>query len=86
MIGRLEAVKGPEYFIQAAGLVLKEFPEARFMLVGDGSLKDSLKKQAERLGIKDRVVFLGWRDDVTVGHGMPCPTFRDRYFGPAFFE
>lgn len=73
MVGRLEAVKGPECFVEAAGLVLKEFPEVRFLLVGDGSLKDSLKKQAEKLGIKDRVVFLGWRDDVTVGarHALP---------------
>jgi glycosyltransferase involved in cell wall biosynthesis len=64
MVGRLEPVKGPGYFVEAAGLVLKEFPEARFMLAGAGSLKDSLEKQAEGLGIKDRVVFLGWRDDV----------------------
>lgn len=73
MVGRLEPVKGPGYFVEAAGVVLKEFPGARFMLVGDGSLKDILKRQVEELGIKDRVAFLGWRDDVTVGarHAVP---------------
>lgn len=73
MIGRLEAVKGPEYFIQAAGLVLKEFPAVRFLLAGDGALREKLEAQAERLGIKDRVVFLGWRDDVTVGARHAAP-------------
>ena len=73
MVGRLEPVKGPGYFVEAAGVVLKEFPDVRFLLVGDGALKERLKNQAEGLAIKDRVVFLGWRDDVTVGarHAVP---------------
>ncbi|HLD40573.1 MAG TPA: glycosyltransferase family 4 protein [Candidatus Omnitrophota bacterium] len=64
MIGRLEPVKGPGYFIEAAGLVLKEFPAVRFLLAGDGSLKERLKRRSEELGIGDRIVFLGWREDV----------------------
>ena len=52
MVGRLEPVKGPGYFVEAAGLVLKEFPEARFMLAGDGSLKDSLKNRLKDWALK----------------------------------
>ena len=50
--------------MEAAGLVLKEFPAVRFLLAGDGSLKERLKRRSEELGIKDRIVFLGWREDV----------------------
>jgi glycosyltransferase involved in cell wall biosynthesis len=39
-------------------------PNAIFVLVGDGSERASLEAQAARLGIGDRVIFLGYRDDV----------------------
>ena len=64
MVGRLEPVKGPGYFIEAAGLVLKEFPPVRFLIAGDGVLREKLEARAQALGIKDKVIFLGWRDDI----------------------
>ncbi len=64
MIGRLEAVKGPGYFIEAAALVLKEFLPVRFLIAGDGVLREKLEASSQALGIKDKVIFLGWRDDI----------------------
>lgn len=39
-------------------------PDVCLLLVGDGPLRPRLEQMAESLGIKDRVTFLGWRQDV----------------------
>ena len=43
--------------------VLKEVPEARLLLVGDGPLRDALERQVRALDIQDRVVFAGFQSD-----------------------
>jgi len=63
-IGRLVWQKGFEYLIRAAPEVLKECPAARFLIVGEGPLKDKLKMISERLKIADRIFFTGFRSDV----------------------
>lgn len=63
MVSRLEAVKGPVYFVKAAALIVKDFPEARFIVAGEGSLKNYLEKLSRDLGLKEKIIFLGWRDD-----------------------
>jgi len=64
MVGRLEPVKGPQYLIEAAKLVLDKVPHIKFMIVGDGSLRASLETRCNQLGISDRVVFTNWREDI----------------------
>ncbi len=64
MVGRLEPVKGPEYFLQAAQEVLLEFKNTKFLLVGEGSLRTKLEKQARDSGLVDKFIFTGWREDV----------------------
>ncbi|GMV92485.1 MAG: glycosyl transferase [Candidatus Hydrogenedentota bacterium] len=61
-VGRLEPVKGFAYFVEAARAIAESVPESRFILVGDGSLADSLRAQAADLG--ERFRFLGLRHDV----------------------
>jgi len=39
-------------------------PSAKLLLAGDGGLQPELEQQAQRLGIRDRVFFLGRREDV----------------------
>jgi len=50
-IGRLHHQKGYEYFIEAAAIVLREYPNAIFHIVGDGSLRSSLERKCRALGI-----------------------------------
>jgi len=69
MVGRLVDWKGPDYFIRAAAGVAEALPEARFVMVGDAvfgekSYVDSLKDLCKELGLEDRVVFTGFRDDI----------------------
>ncbi len=64
VIGRLVWQKGFEYFIEAIPEVLKEFKEARFLIVGDGSLNNKLKAASKTLKIDDRIIFTGFRRDI----------------------
>ncbi len=64
MAGRLEPVKGPDIFIEAAGMVAKDRPAAYFLVAGEGDMKEALIKRADELGIEDRIKFAGWRDDM----------------------
>jgi len=63
-ITRLHDSKGNSYLIDAAALVLRERPHARFFLVGEGPLLPDLQAQAAALGLGDRFVFAGFRRDV----------------------
>ena len=57
-IGRLEPVKNIALLIDAMQSV-----DANCWIVGDGSLKSELEHQVQRLGLNDRVAFLGYRTD-----------------------
>lgn len=63
-IGRLELVKGHAHLLDAARLVCARYPDAIFVLAGQGQLHEALARQAETLGIGRNVRFLGYRDDV----------------------
>jgi glycosyltransferase involved in cell wall biosynthesis len=63
-VGRLETVKGYEYLIEAAPGILREFPQAHFVCVGKGKLKESLERKARSLKVGERVRFVGFRDDL----------------------
>ena len=62
--GRLTPVKGHRHLIEAAGNILNARPNTTFVFLGDGELSDELKNMASRLGMKEKVKFLGWRPDV----------------------
>ncbi len=64
MVGRLSEQKAPQYFIQSIPFVLKTHPHTRFLLVGDGKLKNHIIKLTEKLNISDQISFLGFRDDI----------------------
>lgn len=56
--------KGIQYMLAALPQVAAAFPAVRYLLVGDGPHRPALEEQAARLGLSDRVVFAGARDDV----------------------
>jgi glycosyltransferase involved in cell wall biosynthesis len=63
-VARLVAVKRHADLLAGFAEAACERPEAALVLIGDGPLEGALKQQAERLGIADRVLFLGARGDV----------------------
>jgi glycosyltransferase involved in cell wall biosynthesis len=62
-IANLYPVKGHTYLLKAAAEVAKVVPQAVWLLAGRGSLLGQLQDEACRLGIAERVRFLGFRDD-----------------------
>jgi glycosyltransferase involved in cell wall biosynthesis len=65
-IGRLVPQKNHALFLEAAGLLARDWPEAEFMIVGDGPLRSMLEAQGRALGLNGRLTFTGERDDVNV--------------------
>lgn len=61
--GRLVPIKRLDIFLAAAKDLAGRTPDARFVVVGDGSERPRLEKMAAGLGLQDRVLFLGHRDD-----------------------
>jgi glycosyltransferase involved in cell wall biosynthesis len=65
MVARMNAdYKQHRLFLRAAARVRGKFPSLEFLLVGDGPFRAGLEKQAEELGIRDQIQFLGDRRDV----------------------
>lgn len=58
-IGRLAPEKNWPTLLHAAALVIKDIPQFRFVLIGDGTDRKSLEELAKELGIQKRVTFTG---------------------------
>jgi glycosyltransferase involved in cell wall biosynthesis len=63
-VGRLFAPKNHAGLLQAFRRVVDVKPRTRLLVVGDGPLRGALHAQARRLGLEDRVRFVGHRRDV----------------------
>lgn len=63
-VGRLCEQKGQLYFLEAVPMILSVKKNCIFLLVGDGPWREKLKTEAKRLGISDKVIFMGMRNDV----------------------
>lgn len=63
-VGALTREKGHQYLLRAALKVIRIYPKAIFLLVGDGIERPGLEKTASSLGIKNSVIFAGMRKDV----------------------
>ena len=63
-VTRLHDSKGNSYLVDAARMVIDRRPQAKFFLVGEGPLRESLEAQARELGLGDRFVFVGFAKDV----------------------
>ena len=65
VVGRFAQQKGHTYFIDAARRVSERLPCVRFLLVGDGELREAIERQIARVGLKDRFIIVGAREDGT---------------------
>lgn len=68
IVGRLTEVKNHSLFLKAAKLCREkpDAPKMRFLIIGDGHLREEIEREAQTLGIKDLVAFLGNRNDTDV--------------------
>ena len=59
-LGRITYQKGPDYFVEAAALVLKAFPEVRFVMAGAGDMMGQMIELVGSRGIGNRFHFTGF--------------------------
>jgi glycosyltransferase involved in cell wall biosynthesis len=66
LIARLDPMKDHPTFLRAAAQMAAERADLRFVCVGDGpaSYRHELAAQARRLGLEDRLIWAGSRDDM----------------------
>jgi glycosyltransferase involved in cell wall biosynthesis len=67
IIGNVAALCGHKdhgTLLAAMPAVMRAVPEARLLIVGEGSLRTRLESQARRFGLAGRCVFAGFRSDV----------------------
>ena len=64
ILAMLRPEKGHENFLEAARLLLADFPRAVFLVIGEGVRRAALESLAASLGLGEQVRFLGLRHDV----------------------
>jgi L-malate glycosyltransferase len=62
--------KGHAELIAAGTEICREFPEAKFLFIGDGAERPHLERMVQELGLRDHFLFLGRRGDVP--NILPC--------------
>jgi len=81
VLARLESQKGHRILIDALTLICREFPSARLVCVGDGSLRDLLEEQVRRASLDNAVRFVGYQSNVPDWLAL-----SDLVVLPSFFE
>jgi glycosyltransferase involved in cell wall biosynthesis/SAM-dependent methyltransferase len=79
--GRLAPIKGVVHLVRALPAVLRSAPDVVLEILGEGLSDGELRDEATRLGIGDRVRFLGWHSDVG-----PWLERFDVYVQPSLYE
>lgn len=64
MIACFKPQKCPQDFIKLAFLINQELPGVKFILVGDGVLRDKIEKLIQRFNLTAQVILTGWRRDI----------------------
>ena len=60
---RLIPQKGIQYLIRAAAILKMQMPRILYLIIGDGPNRDRLQAQAEAAGLRDTMIFTGYRED-----------------------
>jgi glycosyltransferase involved in cell wall biosynthesis len=67
IVGNVAALvphKGQRHLVEAAHLVVQELPDARFIILGEGELREPLERQVHEYRLDKHVLLPGFRADV----------------------
>jgi len=64
IVARLSEEKGHKYLLPAFAEVLKTFPQARLLVIGDGPLREEVHAQAAQLALGDRLILTGLKRNI----------------------
>lgn len=65
MVGRLSKQKAPDTFVKAAKLIKEKIPDAFFLMVGDGELRDQIEGLINQYDLGSSFLITGWVDNPT---------------------
>jgi glycosyltransferase involved in cell wall biosynthesis len=82
-VGRLVPQKGVKYFIRSIPTVAGQYPEAKFIIVGEGWSRDILEAEANATGHADKIKFTGFASDKEVRNLMAS---ADALVVPSIYE
>lgn len=90
-ISRFDKGKGQMELLESASIVLKNYRDVIFLLVGDGEFMMDLKEKVKKMGISNHIIFTGWRKDIKEILGaidifVHCPTTWIEGLGIATIE
>ena len=71
IVGNVAALvghKGQKHLVDAAALVVRQVPDARFVIAGEGELRSALEHQIKHLGLEKHVYLAGFRPDILSLH------------------
>lgn len=81
-VGRLGEIKCQDHLIRAFARVRHGVPNARLLLVGDGTQRESLRELAKQLGLGELVHFAGYQEETAPYlHAMTCFALTSRSEG-----
>ena len=64
IVANLYPIKGVEYFIRSIPLIKRRIENVKFIIVGGGSLRAELEEMAQRIQVRESVIFTGNRSDI----------------------
>ena len=64
VVARLTHQKGHVFLIEAVPQIIDRFPNVKFVLVGNGPLKELLETKVAEMGVSSNFIFLGFRSDI----------------------
>lgn len=81
-IGRLTEQKNTLFIIDIFHEIVRMEPNAKLLLIGDGNLREAVLAKIETYGIKDKVLYLGRREDIhKFYNAMDCFLLPSLYEG-----
>ena len=67
-VAALVAHKGQRHLVEAAAIVVRQVPDARFVIAGEGELRATLEHQIRHHGLEKHVMLAGFRPDILSLH------------------
>ena len=89
--GRMVVQKGPDLLVEAVPHILRYYPDAKFVFVGDGELRWQVENRARQIGISNATRFLGFKNGSELANlyracDVVCVPSRNEPFGIVVLE
>jgi succinoglycan biosynthesis protein ExoA len=68
-VGRLSVEKGQRFLVQASSELVREFPDVKIVLLGEGRERANLKSQVKTFGLEEAVLMPGFQTDIATWIG-----------------